>query len=68
MIIKDLQCHTLHLKFKYLCVGDASLLRDDKKSSVRRGVRPVPAQRRHSCRPAVEYPSMIQKHKKRINN
>ena len=54
MIIKDLQCHTLHLKFKYLCVGDASLLRDDKKSSVRRGVRPVPAQRRHSYRPAVE--------------
>jgi hypothetical protein len=50
---KSLQCHTLPSKFKYLCVGDALLLKEvpnlalQTKQSfvfahVERGVRPIP--------------------------
>jgi len=62
-----LQCHTLHSKFKYHCVGDASLFRDEKMTKIfswARGTSCTPAQRRHPCRHTIEQPSMIQKYKK----
>ena len=76
LIIKSLQCHTLHSKFKSLCVGDASLLVGDAKpcaankavlyfcSCWARGTSCTPTQWRHPCRHTIEQSSMIQKYSK----